>query len=114
MKANEFRIGNYVFSEFSEDTIHLSALLESQDLRIKPIILTEEWLTIFGFNCRIDENEYTFSDGCEFTLGNHKHEENVWWFLYQLKMDGSANFRYVHELQNLFFALTGEELTTKK
>jgi hypothetical protein len=75
---------------------------------VKPIPLTEEWLLKFGFvkiyNC-IYEIEM---DGhvIEFDLRFRKMSVYFGDILLQLK--------YVHELQNLYFALTSEELTIKE
>jgi len=105
MKANEFRIGNYVFSKIIEDTIKLSALLESQDLQIEPIPLTEEWLLKFGFE-KIDYVSSPRYELEDFYIG---YNENG--FYLQIESQIQSNyFRYIHQLQNLFFALTGEEL----
>lgn len=81
---------------------------------IEPISLTEEWLLKFGF-VEIDD------DG----LWGHPSEE-----LFQLQskyLEGEGKFNhiwdasyteapieFVHHLQNLYFALTGEELTIKE
>lgn len=102
MKANEFRLGNYVFSNMVEDTIQLSALLESQDLQIKPIPLTEEWLFKFGYDW-ISENHFA-------NLGHL-----IWKVEDRFYCDKNGVFlKYVHQLQNLYFALTNEELTIKQ
>jgi hypothetical protein len=62
----------------------------------------------FGFSLDEDCNEYTYNDDCEFILGRVK--DSKCWFSYNIKMDGGGYFEYVHQLQNLFFALTEKEL----
>ncbi|WP_027380827.1 hypothetical protein [Chryseobacterium daeguense] len=81
--------------------------------------LTEEWLLKFGFTN--DDNESWF---WSFDF-NEKQET---FKLFQLTAGGNPfglwgivgcsqlikKIEYVHQLQNLFFALTGEELTLKR
>lgn len=66
----------------------------------KPIPLTEEWLLMFGFN-GWDIGHYTLA----LTNGNFFHIDN--------ESPIARNVKYVHQLQNLYFALTGEELKLK-
>jgi len=65
---------------------------------LKPIVLTEEWLLNFGFKgSDIDDYFIELSNGNFFKLGS---------------LDPIAtNIFYVHQLQNLYFALTGKELS---
>lgn len=122
MKANELRIGNYImFEPFGGAGFEI---IQAQELPFKdrnivePILLTEEWLLRFGSKKVIDEprfHEWSVpeykkwkksiciefdKDGCFFTGG-----EGIYF---------SKNIQYVHQLQNLYFALTAEELTIKK
>jgi len=76
----------------------------------EPIPITEEWLVKLGFACRIEDNEYHIYDGCEFTIGKVKGYYDHW-FCYQIRMDGFTYFKYVHQLQNLFYALFQKQLT---
>ena len=108
MKANELRIGNIIESRTKHPIIvnwgTLKAL-ENGEKTYFPIPLTEEWLLKFGFewknfamrNGRISIRE---SDG-KYNL--HLTNEAASTITIQIK--------YVHQLQNLYFALTGEELT---
>ena len=67
---------------------------------VKPIPLTEKWLLDFGFENQ-DENRYWldpiflfyYGDGVKY-LANQRH----------------VNLFYVHQLQNLYFAITGQDL----
>ena len=112
MKANELRIGNLVLRPDLNELNHSISepkphYVEFTDLcnehRLKPIPLTEEWLVKFGFDddfhigkfwVTIDDNGYYYT--------NHKLNDN-----------GFTEVLFVHSLQNLYFALTGEELTIK-
>jgi hypothetical protein len=67
----------------------------------KPIPLTEEWLVKFGFE-GWDKGDYTMN------LSNANfYKLPIWQPL-------AKNIKHVHQLQNLYFALTGEELTIKE
>ena len=144
MKAEELRIGNYVCLKYMSSKICVIEsiernkcilYIEKDDIRnntinvyIKPIPLTEEWLLKFGFN--VDRGEYSkflnvdhlkhvksvdlyswFEDGCEYALFSVREtddEDRVYDSLLPRRIE------YVHQLQNLYFALTGEELTLKE
>jgi hypothetical protein len=121
MKARELRIGNLTdkgeIKSFFENGIHVGFGKCYLFSDLKPIPLTEEWLLRFGF----DSSEY--KDGY---IGiDHKAGGIITDFVltYPLKMGewqktfvwehGKYKFtslEFVHEIQNLYFALTGEEL----
>lgn len=77
----------------------------------KPIPLTKEWLIDFGFEYN-EEYEY-------FKYMNYAVSTNDlgYCFLYLLMSDEEytalLEFKHVHQLQNLYFALTGKELIKK-
>jgi hypothetical protein len=112
IEANELRIGNYlstgvVYKIDEEEVYTISNVIQelsSSAVRIDPIPLTEEWLLKFDFENRGDRFYY----GClDITLINDCF---VW--------DCSdiidwPQIKHVHQLQNLYFALTGQELTIK-
>jgi len=119
MKANELRIGNWV-EQPNDGVTRVTAILN--DLQIKtetgyidkycrPIPLTEEWLVKFGFdqnNVDIEKYDckwYKFS----FTLDYWNAQK---FFVYGY-IGGNKTIKHVHQLQNLYFALTGEELEIK-
>jgi len=105
MKANELRIGNWFIEkdevkQFDGDFYHL--------LGCDPIPLNTNWLLKLGFeyndNIGLYQNggfDVDIEDGvyCHFYL----NEYGDWY----------KDIEYVHQLQNLYFALTGEELTIK-
>jgi len=118
MELKELRIGNTI--EYSGKIFEVSEIRRNT-LRIKhwsgitkvvkiglcnPIPLTEEWLINFGFiaNRRLRQKEFSANDnGCRLTLWTGI---TVPGFFY-LDM---IEIKYIHQLQNLYFALTGEEL----
>ena len=120
MKETELRIGNIV------EIIHIdygrkinainvydlvSIHEESESLSFHPIPLTEEWVKKFGF-------ESDFDRILPYQIGYKKNgiilDSN-----FILTVEGRESdlhslgkeLKFVHELQNLYFALTEEELT---
>lgn len=77
---------------------------------INPIKLTEKWLLDFGFKKEDDCDWYNKSVGKRKELS---YNTKTKCFVIGFKSYYSDNFstiKYVHELQNLYFALTNKEL----
>ena len=74
---------------------------------LKPIPLTEEWLFKFGFDNKFNKGKINIIPKGRLGYKNGRTYFNSWTIL-EKQPD------YVHELQNLYFALTGEELTLNK
>jgi hypothetical protein len=138
MKANELRIGNLIYGIYeniedeADDTgnqikevvefigydpwqnffwVEGSINTEFYE-SFEPIPLTEEWLVKFGFEklwyddngmklpyYRLNKNDYVFDLDYEFCATRDDA--------------GYIYLKSVHQLQNLYFALTGEELELK-
>ena len=112
MKVSELRIGNYVYFHGDVEEInidHFNIFNILKDGILLPIPLTEEWLLRFGFE-KNDNNQFILMEGSVDILFNK--DLNGW------TCDGinfSINMtEHVHQLQNLYFALTGEELKLKE
>jgi hypothetical protein len=122
IKANELRIGNYLqtkdFKLTSITDIWLINIKSDQEIytfycfgykqdEVIPILLNEEWLLKLGFqNCNGGLTpDYNFN-GIEI---NFERFLEASFYSY----NEVAKFQYVHQLQNLYYALTGEELTIK-
>jgi hypothetical protein len=77
---------------------------------INPIELTEEWLLKFGFD--VEDNGLATYYGSEhdFTIDT---DNNKTWKIFGYK-GGFVHIYHVHQLQNLYFALAGSELTIKE
>lgn len=119
IQANEFRIGNHVkggalhtgigFDYYTISQIHETVVFFKEShvgeyfKDIQQIPLTEEWLLKFGFE-KLDSDitEY-WRNGLVISL-----DVNNNWFN---SLGRKIVIKYVHTLQNLFFALTDEELT---
>lgn len=129
MKASELRIGNrleyYIGTEgieWQDTTIDAQDLLwlEDQEAHFNKchrfIPLTEEWLLKFGFKSigelhpTFRRKQYIIEDGI-FREGRYSLRQIM------NKEDSlcicNGRLQFVHQLQNLYFALTGEELTVK-
>jgi hypothetical protein len=74
------------------------------DPKLKSVMLTEEWLVKFGFEFN-NLNETHYFEKFSFRLHLRENE-----FFYNW-IGGNVFIQYVHQLQNLYYALTGEELT---
>lgn len=130
MRANELMIGNYLkykkghlckaVSISSNNIIDVKGLKDSyingtyNTRDLQPIPLTEEWLLKFGFYQDADKS-YLFNKMAifldkrfKFNLYLQTEETSSKWFEIGLRV------KHVHQLQNLYHALTGEELKIKQ
>lgn len=125
MKATELRINNLVYNDFTRKQmevypmmiVQLSKMDNLDNSNIKPIPLTEDWLLKFGFEYKVEElgvKFYELQIGISFisiSIEGHfniNSGESYWYMDRDFKTP-----KYVHQLQNLYFALTNEELTFK-
>jgi hypothetical protein len=129
MKTNELRIGNLVnynnlansVRGIDETYIELFDNTYAYIDNIEPIPLTEDWLIKFGFEIKRD-GEFLQADLCirdEFYLCCYDLTDSFD-ISYQYRNDDGIDsipvlmdLQFVHELQNLYFALTGKELKIK-
>ncbi len=86
------------------DQRKLIALLSEADADFAPIPLTEQWLTGASYNAL--EHEYMFPQLSQWAL-DPEYKEIVFNGGY---IATSAPVEYVHQLQNFFFVMTGQEL----
>ena len=127
MKTNELRIGNYLALPMrGEDVVIVEEILADEFVVCNvttnewpitdyaPILLTDEWLLRFGFNEDHYGDYYR-----EYNINPDKHFHSYFELTqmsnksYQIR-EYDIYIAYVHQLQNLYFALTGEELTLKQ
>jgi hypothetical protein len=137
MKANELRLGNIVKGLTTDNATitsisieDVSGIYQSSEgvvlstwaggKNIIPIELTHELLIKFGFvddalperyadmgpiNCvKLGRLSLSFQDGKFYPVRKYDNIQHVAY---------GVGLQYVHHLQNLYFALTGEELTLK-
>jgi len=128
MKASELRIGNLVnlmlnHEDFETIRVDVTDLINIPNGGVyEPILVTEKWFENFGFyrdgeywSRGINDYKYCFkyrdwADNWafyqEFTDSPDDRDDGV-------KYPISFDIKYVHQLQNLWFALLFEELTIK-
>lgn len=125
MDTRELRLGNYVRSNFykagletrissilSSDKVRLEtvplAIYNLKDKDISSIDLTDELFLKFGFK----------PAGIHDFLYKNIFIVNYAGLYYRAYLDGKTRIdlalKYIHQLQNLFHSLTGEELTMKE
>lgn len=75
---------------------------------MEPIPMSKEWLTKLGFTESAKGN-WKFPNG----WGYVSFQNDVW-YVFMGSTSVSKTYKFVHELQNLYFAMTGEELIIKK
>ena len=119
MKANELRIGNWVLHVPTNKHMNVSIkdlmLIEGGKYanKYEPIPLTEEWLVRFGFE-KVEGNQwYNFYKLDDFKVLIHTKDYSSMINWKDCSIEDRFNW-HVHQLQNLYFALTGEELTVKE
>lgn len=131
MKANELRIGNLILMSFKNvvETVNARTIgfinvanKKGHKHPFEPIHLTEEWLLKFGFERKIFKTSvieidivYYEFNGHQVYLINGKKTDSCFEFEYYIpetkeRFNLFRSFYYVHELQNIYFALTGEDL----
>lgn len=132
MKANELKIGNLIHCvllgtskvlELRNDGISIcnpnndlnAYFIPNKDLhRIEPIPLTEEWLLRLGFieyDRMRDLKFFNYKDNLDDRYWNICLSESECLFAFNhLTWDDSFKIKSVNQLQNLYFALTGQEL----
>jgi hypothetical protein len=131
MTARELRIGNYVKCGVHYPIIEVAQLFidsyqfsRADGMRgsltyqsSEGIPLTEEWLLKFGFEKHgLLNHTYFFNKklDAKFSFGNYARDSTRNLMVGTMEPIYSHRLQYVHQLQNLYFALTGSELTIKE
>lgn len=134
MRATDLRIGNWV--EIKDQGVKTYSQIEGvgnlQQVagqlwsieELEPIPLTEKWLERFGAKFELVENYYRYFI-LDYDVWQHYHiskampnmKDNLLWSFTVKNNDGKSyelySITYVHTLQNLYFALTGQQLELK-
>ena len=122
MNTKELRIGNYIFDKHGDigaiDSIGMSEFvrLTTENYRCEssmlahcnPIPLTDEWLVKFGF----DKSGYKDIEVDEIFMYKNGSASIGGWDACCDSHCYHVKIRYVHQLQNLYFSLTGKEFIT--
>ena len=126
MESKQLRIGNYIMQSGNVTMVEsLSRSIDDWDrtnhkrtMDCEPILLTEEWLLKFGFvhqyKNKIGQDFFECIIDAEFKLYVNLNRMNISLSKKYVGNVYSKKLQYVHQLQNLYFALTGEELTIKQ
>jgi hypothetical protein len=137
MEAKDLRIGNWVerfvknegFYEIKVESdiirsveYHNDYGYDDDEIYYNPIPLTEEWLLKFGFE-KVVFNSDVEGHGVEYRKSILHQNDYI--IVFEDMSVGTQTFKdfahvvyplkqHVHQLQNLYFALTGEELVLTK
>jgi hypothetical protein len=109
IESNELRLGNYVIDGdevviLNDNYTLFKALINvDRGIGIKPIPLTEEWFIKLGFQLFGNDDPLDRYWTTNILKGSIE-ELSLKYTLSGIKI------KYVHQLQNLYFALTGVEL----
>lgn len=118
MKPTELRIGNYLYCDkayltrvkgVNEKEILVNTLFVES---IDPIPLAEHWLLKLGFE-KTKANEYFIDKPTVLGIRFNQIGKTRAIVFRTQSVEVSPICEYVHQLQNLYFALTGEELILK-
>jgi len=124
MKATQFRVGNLVCWKDSgkEFEITLQSIYEGANLDWKPLLITKEILLRFGFE-EVEESREDFFITIQKNKGGGDGQYQIWVdlgvetetyeIIISLVCEGEwlvTKNKYVHQLQNLYYALTQKEL----
>lgn len=126
IKSNELRIGNYLYIPGLDRIVKVRSVFkthftcedkdgvcfeESFRMNYQPIQLTEQWLLGFGFEFMTSRQGQTYYhiDGWTvlYTYGS-------WYYSTSASITIGLKLQFVHQLQNRYLSLVGEELTLKK
>ena len=122
LQAKDLRVGNLIENIHDQlitvTGFYIRGFEEKKGLieNYRPIPLTEEWLVKLGFEITYDE------DKCKLFCIKNKHigtldvikiqvDDEIIAYVNDIRV---INIDYVHQAQNIVFALTGEELTIKE
>jgi hypothetical protein len=118
MKAEELRLGNLVSNmnpRHNDSILTIESIGDNHEVNVfyrkyllselEPIPLTEEWLLKFGFT-KHGQYSYFYKDD----LIIDKNDLGVF---FMCDIDIHVEIKSVHQLQNLYWCLFGEELTLK-
>lgn len=133
MKAEELRIGNLVSNmnpRHNDSILTIESIGDNHEVNVfyrkyllselEPIPLTEEWLLKFGYCKKIGARVGYGYDCGHGIMRVIQYNATLYQYRTWSNIDRLNGFSwnktridYVHQLQNLYFALTGEELTLK-
>jgi len=117
LSEKELRVGNYIQHKglIIEASLDVMRKCYPHQYYYEPIFLTEDWLEDLDFV----KNKYGFIKG-QIQVKYFTYRSNIY-FRSIKDVNGNygewnyvATVEYIHQLQNLYFALTGNELELQK
>ncbi len=116
MELNELRFGNIIYKDDTSFPapvdLYTFIILERFPERLswlKGVPLSDDWLEKFGLIERYVKGEWSWAnckkDGPWDSYTEIHKDEEGWYYLKEY-----PRIKYVHQLQNLYFALTGQDL----
>lgn len=122
---NELRIGNIIKSYLTGEIVHTDWLVikhisygnyqnsyHTDQPVYEPIPITDDWLIRLGFEEPKGYGGFVIDDDYTYTL--HPILTMDQCYSFYINESHETVVRYVHQLQNLYFALTGKELKLKQ
>lgn len=119
--VKEYRVGNYIMDyDCDADIFQIEEIKKNEQGNLavyyrngsisstdpEPIPLTEKWLIDFGFE-NIMPSQFQLDFGYNFRININVANDKICW----LNNREMPKTKYVHQLQNLCFAVTQKELT---
>jgi hypothetical protein len=132
IKEQELRLGNYILQKVNNRISmvkcsfeHFDLLSKGENKNMYPVVLKAELLEKCGFG---ENKDYPLAPSArEYILAlpvNGSNKNEIYAYIKsngecfgRASVDGlpaSNNFYHLHQLQNLYFTVTGEELEVKK
>lgn len=121
IKINELRVDNWVYNSYTKQNIQVYPMMIPQlhrlekengslkDCNIDPIPLTEEILLKCGFRDVSSYKDYWLTVEDDLTI-EISVRRNEMCFTCVSDVGLLCDVKYVHQLQNLYFAISGKEL----
>jgi hypothetical protein len=117
IKANDLRLGNWVKNDcddklFRVDAVDILTCYNDNDWLL-PIPLTPELLVKAGFTKHLSSDKVLYHFFKGENPVTHDWLIDLNWIIgreYPFYKNGYHEIKYLHQLQNLFYSLTGEEL----
>jgi len=113
--ARDLRIGNLVYSPMMNDNFKISNLTDEYNPTCQPIPLTEEWLVRLGFQKESKEYFIKINNHSNLLLFYSTFHDKYYYFadVERRQYNSTLPMLYVHQIQNLYYSLTGQELEMK-
>jgi len=122
LDSHEIRLGNTYKIEMGDGT-YKSDLINLEDLRnllddelddfYQAMEISEAWLLKLGFKYNERYNNFIIKAKGFYNSVGYNYEDGDWYYNNDSSNAGCyyiTSIKYVHQLENLYFALTGEEL----